>query len=62
MNPIDLEIEKKEIINRYRALLRACDDKTNKQDKKDIRKAFNLAVKAHENIRGNLGNHIYFIL
>ena len=39
MNPIDLEIEKKEIINRYRALLRACDDKTNTQDKKDIRKA-----------------------
>ena len=55
MNPIDLEIEKKEIINRYRALLRACDDKTNKQDKKDIRKAFNLAVKAHENIRRKSG-------
>ena len=55
MNPIDLEIEKKEIINRYRALLRACDDKTNKQDKKNIRKAFNLAVKAHENIRRKSG-------
>ena len=55
MNPIDLEIEKKEIINRYRALLRACDDKTNTQDKKDIRKAFNLAVKAHENIRRKSG-------
>ncbi len=55
MNPIDLEIEKKEIINRYRALLRACNDKTDKKDKKDIRRAFNLAVKAHENIRRKSG-------
>ena len=51
MNPVDLEIENKEIINRYRALLRACNDKTDKKDKKEIRKAFNLAVNAHENIR-----------
>ena len=55
MNTIDLVIEKKEIINRYRALLRACNDKTDKKDKKDIRRAFNLAVKAHENIRRKSG-------
>ena len=55
MNPVDLEIENKEIINRYRALLRACNDKTDKTDKKEIRKAFNLAVKAHENIRRKSG-------
>ncbi|MFL2573197.1 MAG: RelA/SpoT family protein [Flavobacteriales bacterium] len=55
MNPVDLEIENKEIINRYRALLRACNDKTDKKDKKEIRKAFNLAVKAHENIRRKSG-------
>ena len=51
MDPLDLENEKKEIINRYRALLRACNEKTTKEDKKEIRKAFNLAVKGHENIR-----------
>ena len=55
MNPVDLEIENKEIINRYRALLRACNDKTDKKDKKEIRKAFNLAVKAHKNIRRKSG-------
>ena len=55
MKSIDLEIEKKEIINKYRALLRACNDKTNKEDKKNIRKAFNLAVKAHENVRRKSG-------
>ena len=51
MRPIDLEQEKKEILNKYRSLLRACDDKTNKEDKKEIRKAFNLAVEAHKNMR-----------
>ena len=55
MNPLDLENEKKEIINRYRALLRACNEKTTKEDKKEIRKAFNLAVKGHENIRRKSG-------
>ena len=34
MDPLDLENEKKEIINRYRALLRACNEKTTKEDKK----------------------------
>ncbi|MBT7896484.1 MAG: bifunctional (p)ppGpp synthetase/guanosine-3',5'-bis(diphosphate) 3'-pyrophosphohydrolase, partial [Flavobacteriales bacterium] len=55
MQPLDLELEKKEIINKYRSLLRACNDKTNKEDKKNIRKAFNLAVKGHENIRRKSG-------
>jgi len=55
MHPFDLEQEKKEIINRYRALLRGCNDKTNKEDKKKIRKAFNLAVKGHENVRRKSG-------
>ena len=31
------------------------NDKTNKVDKKNIRKAFNLAVKAHENVRRKSG-------
>ena len=44
MQPIDIEKEKKEILNKYKSLLRACADKTDKKDKKEIRKAFNLAV------------------
>ena len=55
MDPLDLENEKKEILNRYRALLRACNVKTTKEDKKEIRKAFNLAVKGHENTRRKSG-------
>ena len=55
MQPLDLEKEKKEIINKYRSLLRACNEKTSKEDKKDIRKAFNLAVKGHENVRRKSG-------
>ena len=34
MQPIDLEQEKKDILNKYKSLLRACADKTNKEDKK----------------------------
>ena len=60
MQPIDLEKEKKEILNRYRSLLRSCADKTNKKDKKDIRKAFDLAVKAHKEQRRKTGEpYIY---
>jgi len=55
MHPFDLEQEKKEIINKYRALLRACNDKTNKEDKKNIRKAFNIAIKGHEDVRRKSG-------
>ena len=60
MQPIDLEQEKKEILNKYKSLLRACSDKTNKEDKKEIRKAFNLAVEAHKNMRRKSGEpYIY---
>ena len=60
MQPINLEQEKKEILNRYRALLRACTDKTNKKDKKHIRKAFNIAVEAHKDMRRKSGEpYIY---
>ncbi len=37
---IDTEKEDKEILNKYRNLLRACSDKTNKKDKKRIIKIF----------------------
>lgn len=60
MKPIDLEQEKKDILNKYRSLLRACADKTNKEDKKEIRKAFNLAVEAHKHMRRKSGEpYIY---
>ena len=60
MQPINLDREKKEILNKYRSLLRSCSDKTNKKDKKEIRKAFNFAMEAHKNIRRKSGEpYIY---
>jgi len=60
MQPINVEQEKKEILNRYKSLLRACADKTDKKDKKDIRKAFDVAVKAHKDMRRKSGEpYIY---
>ena len=60
MQPIDLEQEKKDILNKYKSLLRACADKTDKADKKEIRKAFNLAVEAHKTQRRKSGEpYIY---
>ena len=60
MQPIDLEKEKKEILNRYRSLLRVCADRTDKADKKNIRKAFDLAVHAHKDMRRKSGEpYIY---
>ncbi len=60
MKPIDTEQEKKEILNKYRALLRSCSEKTSKKDKGKIRKAFNLAVEAHKDMRRKSGEpYIY---
>ena len=61
MNIIDIEKEDREILNKYRNLLRAkCSDKTNKEDKKIIRKAFNFAVDAHNEMRRKSGEpYIY---
>ena len=60
MQPIDLEQEKKDILNKYKSLLRACADKINKEDKKEIRKAFNLAIEAHKHMRRKSGEpYIY---
>jgi len=60
INPLELEKEKKEIINKYRTLLRSCPSKTSQKDKKLIRKAFNLAVKAHEDVRRKSGEPYIF--
>ncbi|MGC6470840.1 MAG: RelA/SpoT family protein [Flavobacteriales bacterium] len=60
MQSINVDIERKEILNRYRGLLRDCRDKTSKEDKKQIRKAFNIAVEAHKNMRRKSGEpYIY---
>ena len=60
MQEIDLERERKEILNRYKGLLRDCKDKIDAKDKKIIRKAFNLAVEAHKEMRRKSGEpYIY---
>ena len=60
MQPINFEQEKKEILNRYKSLLRTCTDKTDKADKKNIRKAFDIAVEAHKEMRRQSGEpYIY---
>ena len=57
---IDLEAEKKEILKRYRALLRACKSTMQKGDKRMIRLAFNMALESHENMRRKSGEpYIY---
>ena len=60
MNIIDIKKEDREILNKYRNLLRACSDKTDKEDKKIIRRAFNFAVEAHNIMRRKSGEpYIY---
>jgi len=57
---IDLEKERKEILNRYKGLLRDCRESITKEDKKLIRKAFNLSVDAHKDMRRKSGEpYIY---
>lgn len=60
MQEFDLEKEREEIIKRYRNLLKVCKPNTNSEDKKAIRKAFNLAVEAHKDMRRKTGEpYIY---
>ena len=55
----DPEIEKKEIVKRYRNLLRVWHSK-NADDKKQVRRAFKLALEAHEGMRRQSGEpYIY---
>ncbi|MGZ4049251.1 MAG: RelA/SpoT family protein, partial [Bacteroidia bacterium] len=57
---IDLEAEKKEILKRYRGLLHACKRTLEKGDKLLIRKAFDIALEAHKNMRRKSGEpYIY---
>ncbi|OCX51348.1 RelA/SpoT family protein [Mucilaginibacter sp. PPCGB 2223] len=57
---IDLEAEKNEILKRYRALLRACKPTLQKGDKRMIRKAFDMALESHKDMRRKSGEpYIY---
>lgn len=56
----DVEQEKKEILNRYRGLLRVSKSTREEGDGKIIRKAFELAVSAHRDMRRKSGEpYIY---
>lgn len=49
------EIDKKEIVNRYRALLRSMEGKADAKDRKMVRAAFDLAADAHEGVKRKSG-------
>lgn len=57
---IDIEAENKEIRKRYRALLRACKPTLQRGDKKEIRKAFDLALESHKEMRRKSGEPYIF--
>jgi GTP pyrophosphokinase len=60
MTEINLEAENKEIVLRYKKLLKACKRKLQKGDKEQIRKAFEVAVDAHKEMRRKSGEpYIY---
>jgi GTP diphosphokinase / guanosine-3',5'-bis(diphosphate) 3'-diphosphatase len=57
---IDLEAERKEILNRYKLLMKACKRRLEKGDREIIRKAFEVAVEAHKEMRRKSGEpYIY---
>lgn len=57
---INLEEENKEILRRYRGLLRAAKNSKSREDRKKIRKAFDLALELHSDQRRKSGEpYIY---
>ncbi len=57
---INTEEEKKELLRRYRTLLKSCRRKLDKNDKLQIRKAFDVAMEAHQDARRKSGEpYIY---
>ena len=57
---IDVEEEKKEILRRYRGLLRAAKSSRTREERKAIRKAFDLALELHSEQRRKSGEpYIY---
>lgn len=57
---IDPEAERKELIKRYKQLIKACKRRLEKGDQSIIRKAFGVAVEAHKEMRRKSGEpYIY---
>ena len=57
---IDVAAERKEILARYRALIKACKRRLEKGDKEMIRKAFEVSVEYHKEMRRKSGEpYIY---
>jgi GTP pyrophosphokinase len=60
MIEIDEEEEKREILRRYKGLLRASERSKSPQDRKQIRRAFDIALEAHKEMRRKSGEpYIY---
>lgn len=60
MEEVQLQEEKKEITKRYKALIRTMSGKADKEDRATIRKAFDLALDAHADVRRKSGEpYIY---
>ncbi|MFA5574142.1 MAG: RelA/SpoT family protein [Brumimicrobium sp.] len=57
---IDLEQERKDILNAYRGLLNASKENRTKEETKIIRKAFDIAVDAHKDMRRKSGEPYIF--
>jgi len=57
---IDVELEKRQIKNAYRALLRSAKKVTQKEELKKIRKAFEFSLEAHKNVRRKSGELYIF--
>lgn len=60
MTDLDLELEAKEIANKYKALMRVMKDRVDAEDKEMILKAFNLAKDAHSDVRRKSGEPYIF--
>ncbi|MDI1353973.1 MAG: bifunctional (p)ppGpp synthetase/guanosine-3',5'-bis(diphosphate) 3'-pyrophosphohydrolase [bacterium] len=57
---IDIEAERKEILHRYKLLIKACKRRLEKGDQEIIRKAFGVAVESHKEMRRKSGEpYIY---
>lgn len=57
---IDLEQERKEVLNAYKGLLRASRNVRDKEDTRIIRKAFDIAMEAHNDMRRKSGEPYIF--
>jgi len=60
LSPEQLEQERKDILNAYRGLIKACQDHTSVQDRKQIRKAFEYSMEMHKDARRKSGEPYIF--